>query len=284
MKLQNIYNDNQSLAIASVSLDNELTTQTQIILIHDKLLAPPSDGILGPLTLGAIHNFQKLSGLPLINFIDKPLAKKLIETPATAIPEVLRIKPPDVFNEAIHFVLKWEGGYTDDPSDSGGETNYGIIHEEYDRYRDEKGLPRRNVRYIDISEVYDIYKRKYWDVICGDQLPRRLAIATLDFQINAGSRGSSTLQRAENDYRGDHHAQKALQTCLGVAIDGCIGPNTLAVLNLEMEAPNAEDYLLHDYFQIRENCYRTWGVGSQACFLDGWLNRLFDLKTYLHVT
>ncbi len=31
-----------------------------------------------------------------------------------------------IFEKALQFTLKWEGGYVDDPADPGGETNYGI--------------------------------------------------------------------------------------------------------------------------------------------------------------
>ncbi|MHC5726425.1 MAG: hypothetical protein ACYTXY_20290, partial [Nostoc sp.] len=44
-----------------------------------------------------------------------------------------------------------------------------------------------------------------------------------------------------------------------------------------------ETELLHNYFDIRENDYRRWGVGSQRVFLQGWMSRAEALKKYLHV-
>ena len=35
-------------------------------------------------------------------------------------------QPIDNFTRAISFVLKWEGGYVNDPADPGGKTKYGI--------------------------------------------------------------------------------------------------------------------------------------------------------------
>lgn len=168
------------------------------------------------------------------------------------------------FEEALKLCLEYEGGYTNDPTDSGGETNYGIIHSEYDTYRATKGLPRRNVRYMEMNEVCDIYRHKYWEGAGCDKMTRRVAIAVFDWQVNSG--------------RGVKHLQK----CLSVAEDGITGHNTLNELDCWINK-GKEDELLQNYFELREASYRSWGRGSQACFLEGWLNRSRDLKKYLKV-
>ena len=40
---------------------------------------------------------------------------------------------PDLFDAAVSYVLKWEGGYSNDPDDPGGETNFGISKRAYTR-------------------------------------------------------------------------------------------------------------------------------------------------------
>ena len=171
----------------------------------------------------------------------------------------------EVFQEALNLCLQYEGGYTNDPTDTGGETNFGIIHEEYDGYRRSKGLLTQNVRRMTLDEAKDIYRHKYWLGACCNKMPRRVAIATFDWQVNSG-RGVSTLQK-----------------CLGVAADGIVGHQTLNELEYWHSMPGGEDRLLLAYFQRRVDCYRRWGVGTQKVFLQGWLNRAASLKNYLRV-
>ncbi|NBV35020.1 MAG: hypothetical protein EBR81_14820 [Proteobacteria bacterium] len=60
---------------------------------------------------------------------------------------------------ALKFVLSQEGGYSNDPADSGGATNFGITHTEYDKNRIERGLPTQSIRLITAEEVRSIYGR-----------------------------------------------------------------------------------------------------------------------------
>ena len=43
------------------------------------------------------------------------------------------------------FILKWEGGFVNDPDDLGGATNMGITIATYRVYRKRKGLPEPTV-------------------------------------------------------------------------------------------------------------------------------------------
>ena len=40
-----------------------------------------------------------------------------------------------MFERALTFVLRWEGGYVDHPADPGGATNYGVTQRTYDAWR-----------------------------------------------------------------------------------------------------------------------------------------------------
>lgn len=68
----------------------------------------------------------------------------------------------DDFERALSFVLRWEGGKVDDPHDKGGRTNRGITQRTYDGWRDEKGLPRRDVFELEEEELREIYRTLYW--------------------------------------------------------------------------------------------------------------------------
>ncbi|MBR8832716.1 MAG: hypothetical protein DSM106950_01395 [Stigonema ocellatum SAG 48.90 = DSM 106950] len=170
------------------------------------------------------------------------------------------------FEEGLKFALAFEGGLSDDEGDTGGLTNLGITHTEYDEYRASKGLSRRSVADISLVEATDIYRNKYWLASGCADTPRRVAISCFDWQVNSG-RGMSLLQ----------------QTLGGLSVDGIFGPETSNELNSWLAKAAGEDRLLHNYFERRENLYRHWGVGSQRKFLHGWLRRAKALKKYLHV-
>ncbi len=48
-------------------------------------------------------------------------------------------------NKLKPFILKWEGGFVDDPADLGGATNKGVTIGTYREYRKKKGLPEPTV-------------------------------------------------------------------------------------------------------------------------------------------
>ncbi len=107
-----------------------------------------------------------------------------------------------MFETALAFVLRWEGGYSDHPQDPGGATNYGITQRTYDAWRKRQGLPTRPVREISMEEVQAIYRDRYWK-----PLPARyaekdpaLALALFDFAVNSGV---GTARRALREAGGD---------------------------------------------------------------------------------
>lgn len=94
----------------------------------------------------------------------------------------------DSFGRALAFVLRWEGGYTDNPADPGGATNKGITQRTYDAWRAKKRLPARPVREIKDSEVEAIYREEYWV-----DLPWPLALVHFDTRVNMGSQKAAGL-------------------------------------------------------------------------------------------
>ena len=60
----------------------------------------------------------------------------------------------NTFQQAIEFVLKWEGKYVNDPKDPGGETNYGIA---------KRSHPNVDIKNLSLVDAVAIYKREYWD-------------------------------------------------------------------------------------------------------------------------
>lgn len=111
------------------------------------------------------------------------------------------------FDKALDYLLRHEGGYSNNRADPGGETNYGITK----RVAEQHGY-HGSMRSIPLSVVRDIYRESYWDKCRCDDLPDHLQFHVFDAAVNSGV----------------GRAIKWLQSCAGVTQDGVIGPVTLA--------------------------------------------------------
>ena len=115
------------------------------------------------------------------------------------------------FDRCLSEVLQHEGGWVDDPHDPGGATMRGITIGTFRAWKG-RAVTKAELRAISDADLRAIYRQKYWDAVRGDDLPAGLDLVAFDAAVNSGvSRGA-----------------KWLQTALGVAADGKIGPATLA--------------------------------------------------------
>ena len=110
------------------------------------------------------------------------------------------------FETAIAFVLSEEGGYSNDPNDPGGETNFGIS---------KRAHPNVDIKNLTQDEAESIYKYLYWDACRCESLPPKLAIIVFDSAVNQGV-GT---------------AIKMLQASIGTIQDGIVGPATIERAN-----------------------------------------------------
>jgi len=95
------------------------------------------------------------------------------------------IAPP--FERALAFILEWEGGYSNDPKDPGGETRWGISKRSY---------PEINIATLTKEQAAAIYRRDYWDRCkCGD-LPLGLGLAVFNAAVNQGPKSALKLLKA----------------------------------------------------------------------------------------
>lgn len=88
---------------------------------------------------------------------------------------------------AIAETLKWEGGYTNNPKDPGGPTNWGITIADAKRYW-KAGATAADVKAMPKSVAIDIYAKKYWKTSyydC-DTLQPGVDLAVFDFGVNSG--------------------------------------------------------------------------------------------------
>lgn len=121
----------------------------------------------------------------------------------------------DNFEESLAHVLKSEGGYVDHPKDPGGATNLGCTKKVWEEWVGHE-VTKDDIKALTVADVAPLYKARYWDKCCCDDLPRGVDFAVFDLAINSGP----------------GRASKFLQNCVGTTSDGIIGKGTLAAVAL----------------------------------------------------
>lgn len=160
------------------------------------------------------------------------------------------------FFPAIKQVLKAEGGLTHDLNDSGGWTNYGICQSDINP-KTNQTFTEREIKALDLNTAEDIYRANYWKKLGCSKLPYLTSREVFDWGVNAGvNRAISTLQKL----------------IWSSQTDGLFGEKTLNDLKYYL-TKHTDIELATAYAKERDLIYRSWGKGSQSCFLEGWLNR-----------
>lgn len=157
----------------------------------------------------------------------------------------------DSFPEALRVCLIEEGGRDDDPHDSGGRTNEGIIQREWDVYRRTHPDRPADVWKAPQADIDAIYLDSYWRPYC-DDLPAGLDMAFFDFSVNAGRT----------------QAVRDLQRVLGVRVDGMLG---MATRDAIAAAPDVA-ILVRQYCDQRRSFYRH--LAQYPRYGRGWMSRV----------
>ena len=151
------------------------------------------------------------------------------------------------FDDIIEKVLEHDGGYVDDPTDSGGETKYGISKRAY---------PDEDIKALTVERAKELYKRDYWDRFKVANLPDRIRNIYFDMCVNmGGGRATKILQEAcnsKNSYKID--------------VDGGIGKNTIKA------SANLEDFRLRAY-RVMFYAELVMKKPNQERFWVGWFRR-----------
>lgn len=96
---------------------------------------------------------------------------------------------------AIRNVLAHEGGYTNDPQDPGGPTNWGITIFDARRYW-KSSATAADVKAMPLAVAQQIYEAHYWDPQRCDELPAGLDYSLFDYGVNSGvGRSGKVLRR-----------------------------------------------------------------------------------------
>jgi len=133
----------------------------------------------------------------------------------------------------INNIIDTEGGYVNDPNDSGGKTNWGIT-KRVARANGYKGSMKKLPRKV----AFDIYVRKYWDALTLDNiqiLSESIAEEVADTAVNMGVGTSGRfLQRSLNvlNGRGKDYPD--------IRVDGKVGRKTIRSLKAYLKNRGAE--------------------------------------------
>ena len=166
-------------------------------------------------------------------------------------------------NKLAPFILKWEGGFVDDPLDLGGATNKGVTLSTWRQVGYDKTgdgiIDVQDLKLLTDKEVIEkVLKPHYWDRWKGDKIKSQsVANILVDWVWASGAYGIRIPQRM-----------------LGVKVDGIVGSKTLAAVN----ARNSKD-LFQELKQERHD-YISRIVKSRPQnkrFEGGWRNRLNDI-------
>lgn len=171
------------------------------------------------------------------------------------------------FQDAIDTVLLHEGGYVNDPNDSGGATNYGVSDRADGKVDglidlDRDGVGDTAPKNLTRTQAIEYYRRFYWRSIYDGIAFQKLATKVFDFAVNMGHAAAHKL------------LQRALCKCgKTVTIDGNFGPATLAAVN-QVNGPDLTAALCTE----AEARYRAIVAAkpSQAKFLNGWIRRAYS--------
>lgn len=162
-----------------------------------------------------------------------------------------------LFDRCLAHVLAEEGGFTDDPYDSGGPTNFGLTLADLAAAAGEpltsesRARLLARLRRIDPATVRAVYGRLYWTPSRAALLPPAIALMHFDAAVNMGLGTAARL----------------LQTALAVAVDGDIGPVTTRAARTT--PPRT---LIARYAALRRARYR--GLATFWRFGRGWLARV----------
>ena len=153
---------------------------------------------------------------------------------------------PQEFFEIVNHTLEEEGGYVNDPTDKGGETNFGISKRAY---------PNLDIFNLTEDDAIDIYWDDYWVRGKCDKVPGKLQPIYFDMCVNFGIRGAVKVLQETANGKGAN-----------IEVDGGIGPNTIkAIKNLSLERVRA--------FRVLKFAKIVIANPKQMKFWYGWYRR-----------
>ena len=158
------------------------------------------------------------------------------------------------FSTAFKSLMYFEGGYSNDNIDHGGETKFGISKRIY---------PDLNIKNLTLDDAKKIYYHDYWTGYGYDQIKSILvASKVFNITVHAGAKQCHKL------------LQRALRaTGIDIDEDGIFGPKTLEATN------NANPKVLLAALRSENAGFYRLIISNQPSqnkFIKGWMKRAYN--------
>lgn len=185
---------------------------------------------------------------------------------------IIQVTAPSVIS-IMQRIIKAEGGFSNDPKDSGGATNYGVSLKTARRYGSSFDYDRDGVVSVnDIRKVTSLIATAFYIVEFFNKpnfimLPSCIWPVVTDMSVNMSATQASLIVQHTAVSLGEH-----------IIADGMIGPNTAQACKRIAARDNCKT-LINSICQERERVYHVIVAKNpeDAKFLNGWLSRS---KTY----
>lgn len=169
------------------------------------------------------------------------------------------------YKHIIPFILKAEGGWVNDPSDNGGETNKGIT---YTVWKTIFGDTHDRFMKMSQDDWNLIFKKLYWDQILADTIKsQRVADLIVDWVWGSGK----------------HYPSIDIQDILinsfnqHIISDGNFGQHTIDAIN-NVDEQKLWDLIVKKRYDYLDSIVKIHPSNSK--FLQGWKNRMANLINF----
>ncbi len=157
------------------------------------------------------------------------------------------------------FILKWEGGFVNDPLDRGGATNKGITLGTFRRFYG-KDASVEQLKALTDEQWITIFKAGYWNPWQADYIANQsIANIVVDWAWASGTKTSI----------------KQVQRILNTTVDGVVGPQTIAAIN-SANPRELFDRIRSARLTFVDDILRR--NPTQSRFIRGWKNRINNIK------
>lgn len=167
------------------------------------------------------------------------------------------------------YMRKWEGGYSNDPDDPGGETMRGVTLRTFRRLGPKLGYAGNDYelfRRMPEELHRKIAREAFWNPVAKYLENECITIYVVDYIWGSGSVGVKKIQRYLNERYG-----------AGLEVDGIFGAKTAEALNKAIKKRGAKS-VLKDLMNIREHHLLVQLQPKYSKFYKGWRNRLMDAR------
>ena len=168
------------------------------------------------------------------------------------------------FDYAFEQTLMSEGGYSDDPADRGGKTNWGITEKTLNEAYLKGIVTTCYVSELKKEEARTIYKAFYWDPLKLDSvLSPAIAAEIFDTAVNMGKTAATKIVQESLNYLGE-----------SLKVDGIMGSATISRLNKWITRDARALWVCLNGFQFQRYVQIVENNTTQKRCARGWTKRI----------